>query len=193
METVGDSGWYDIAVDSSGHAFRKMFEHYYPAMCVYAGRYIRSTAVCEDIAQEILSAVWLNRCGLDYSIPARQYLTAAVRNRCLNYLRNRPRERYEELSSLHAETIPYSDDSDSMLMIHELETLLAEALAKLPEAYRIAFEMSQMQHRPLSEIAGRLGISVRTVERYRDRAIELLKTELKDYILLFALLYRISG
>jgi RNA polymerase sigma-70 factor (ECF subfamily) len=80
------------------------------------------------------------------------------------------------------ENMPYAENPDSVWMLDELEQLLADALAKLPPEYRMAFEMSCLEDQPVGEIAKVMGVSVRTVERYQNRAIEILKSELKDYL-----------
>ena len=66
---------------------------------------------------------------------------------------------------------------------------LRAALDKLPVEYRIAFEMSKLENRDLGEIASVLNVSTRTVERYRDKSIQILKEELKDFLPLFIYLF----
>jgi RNA polymerase sigma-70 factor (ECF subfamily) len=186
MKTVAREQWlYGISRDDRA-AFREMFECYYAALCVYARRFMKRDDASEDIVQDVFCSVWMNRHSVDYRIPAKSYLTAAVRNRCLNYLRDRRPEAFDDLS--RQEHMPCADDPDSVWMLDELERLLAGALAKLPPEYRIAFEMSRMEERPVGEIAGVMGVSVRTVERYRSRAVEILKKELKDYFPLLILM-----
>jgi RNA polymerase sigma-70 factor (ECF subfamily) len=186
MKTAAQEQWmYNISLNDRT-AFREMFEYYYAALCVYARHFVKQADVSEDIVQEVFCAVWKNRHGMDYRIPAKNYLTAAVRNHCLNCLRNSRHAMFEELS--RSENLPYTENSDSVWMLDELEQLLADALAKLPPEYRMAFELSRMEEQPVSEIARVMGVSVRTVERYRNRAVEILKTELKDYLPLVILI-----
>ena len=45
-------------------------------------------------------------------------------------------------------------------------------MAKLPPEYRMAFEMSRMEQKSMDEIAEIMGVSVRTVERYRNKALD---------------------
>ncbi|MDR2680392.1 MAG: RNA polymerase sigma-70 factor [Tannerella sp.] len=180
MKTTEQERWiYDISKNDRT-AFKEMFECYYAALCVYARRFVKYADVSEDIVQDVFCAVWTNRQHMDYRIPAKNYLTAAVRNHCLNYLRDQRPEAFDDLS--HPENIPHTENLDSVWMLAELERLLADALAKLPPEYRMAFEMSRLEDRPVGEIAKVMGVSVRTVERYRNRAVEILKTELKDYL-----------
>ncbi|MDR1102551.1 MAG: RNA polymerase sigma-70 factor [Tannerella sp.] len=180
MKTAIQEDWmYDISRNDRT-AFREMFEYYYAALCVYARHYVRLDDVSEDIVQDVFCAVWKNRCRIDCRIPAKNYLTAAVRNHCINYLRDSRSVTFDDL--FRSEDISDTEQSDSAWMLDELERLLADALAKLPPEYRMAFEMSRLEDRPVTEIAEAMGVSVRTVERYRNRAVEILKTELKDYL-----------
>jgi RNA polymerase sigma-70 factor (ECF subfamily) len=180
MKTATQEHWmYNISMNDQT-AFREMFEYYYAALCVYARHYVRLDDISEDIVQDVFCAVWKNRRQMDYRIPAKSYLTAAVRNHCINYLRDSRSATFDDLSL--QENMSDTEHPDSVWMLDELEHLLADALAKLPPEYRMAFEMSRLEERPVTEIAEAMGVSVRTVERYRNRAIEILKTELKDYL-----------
>ncbi|MFG6400614.1 MAG: sigma-70 family RNA polymerase sigma factor, partial [Parabacteroides distasonis] len=88
--------------------------------------------------------------------------------------------------SLIQEQIPiYAESSEELYTWEELQTLLRQALDKLPENYRLAFEKNRFENKSYGEIAEEMQISIRTVERYKNKATELLKTELKDYLPLF--------
>ena len=39
-------------------AFKKLFDDYYPILCVFASHYIEDKEVCKDIAQDVLLAYW---------------------------------------------------------------------------------------------------------------------------------------
>ncbi|MDR0394163.1 MAG: RNA polymerase sigma-70 factor [Tannerella sp.] len=164
-----------------------MFEHYYANLCVYAKRFIPDLATREDIVQDVFCSIWINRKKIDCSVPLTNYLMTSVKNHCLNYLRKNSKYEIGEKSEL--ERIPlYAENDEELFFLHELEEMFAKTLAGLPEEYRIAFEMSKMKNKSTGEIAETLGVSVRTVERYRNKAIEILKTELKDYYPLICLL-----
>jgi RNA polymerase sigma-70 factor (ECF subfamily) len=180
MKTTVQEEWMYNISRNDHTAFREMFECYYAALCVYARRFVKCDDVSEDIVQDVFCAVWANRGHMDYRIPAKNYLTAAVKNHCLNYLRDRRPEAFDNLS--HPENMSYTENPDSVWMLNELEQLLAGALTRLPPEYRMVFEMSRLEDRPVGEIAKAMGVSVRTVERYRNRAVEILKNELKDYL-----------
>ena len=64
---------------------------------------------------------------------------------------------------------------------------LYQTLEKLPPEYRLAFELNRLENKSIEEIAEIMGVSCRTVKRYKSKAIEILKKELKDYLPLFML------
>ena len=117
------------------------------------------------------------------------YLLTSVRNLCLNYLRR------QEVQQPFEETVfdqPEDEEGDRLIQLRELEELLEQTLAKLPPEYRLAFELNRMEGKSLDEVAQRMGVSMRTVERYRDRALALLQQELKDYLPLFLFLFAVK-
>ena len=172
-----------ITTEDNRLAFHRLFELYYPALCMYAKRFITDKETREDIVQDVFFAIWENRSRISVKTSARSYLVTCARNHCLNYLQ-RNHERYYE--SLIQEQIPiYAESSEELYTWEELQTLLRQALDKLPENYRLAFEKNGFENKSYGEIAEEMQISIRTVERYKNKATELLKTELKDYLPLF--------
>ena len=87
---------------------------------------------------------------------------------------------------------PDDEEGDRLIQLRELEELLEQTLAKLPPEYRLAFELNRMEGKSLDEVAQQMGVSTRTVERYRDKALALLHTELKDYLPLFLFLFAVK-
>lgn len=77
-------------------------------------------------------------------------------------------------------------------MKNELRDLQAKALAKLPPEYRLAFEMNRFEQKSTVEIAEAMGVSVKTIERYRNKATEILREELKDYLPLLLFLFPVN-
>lgn len=184
--TNSDDWLFEISRNDE-KVFRQMFEHYYADLCIYAKRFIQDLNTREDIVQDVFCSIWINRKKIDYSTPLTNYLITSVKHYCLNHLRKK--SKYEFDDNFEIEKIPlYAEDEEDLFFLHELEELFTKTLASLPEEYRIAFEMSRLNDKSSKEIAETLGVSVRTVERYRNKATEILKTELKDYFPLICLL-----
>lgn len=171
---------WNIAHHDDERSFRLLFESYYPALCIYAKRFIDERATREDLVQDVFFSLWENRKSLSVETSARSYLVVAVRNRCLNFLRH---NRVESCDFSRLESLPpYAENHDDLYTLAELRELLAKALSKLPEDYRRVFESNRFEEKSYGEIADAMHLSVRTVERYKNKAVEILKKELKDYL-----------
>ena len=178
---------WSISVNDDEAAYRSLFEHYYAALCLFAKRYIEDRDVREDIVQDVFFNIWEKRKSITANISARNYLVTSVKNLSLNYLRKQ--SYIQEYQNKIIENPPlYSNGEEDLYTLNESEALLAKTLEKLPPEYRMAFEMSRMEQRSMEEIAEIMGVSIRTVERYRNKALEILKKELKDYLPLLLLL-----
>lgn len=176
---------WNTAVNDDEKAFEKLFGLFYPPLLVYAKRYIEEQTVREDIVQDVFIALWEGRKKLTITTSIRSYLILAVRNHCLNYLRK------EGLSRQYQELKKEEDavSEENIYLLSELYDLFEKALAKLPEVYRIVFEMHSLEGKDYAEIAEKLNISVRTAKRYKSQVIETLKDELKDYLPLAFFVY----
>lgn len=172
---------WSISANDDQDAYRVLFEQYYPALCLFAKRYIDDKSAREDIVQDVFFFVWEKRKAIVPNISARNYLITCVKNLSLNYLR---KQAYiQDYQNKIIETPPiYSENIDELYTLQELQELLKRTLDKLPDEYRIAFEMSRMEQKSTAEIAEVMNVSVRTVERYRNKALEILKDELKDFL-----------
>lgn len=174
-----------FAFEDDHNAFKELFFEFYPSLCVFAGRYISFSDVCEDIVQEVFYSIWKNRKNLNIHSSFRNFLITSVRNRCLDHLRK------ESSHNIYIENYTSSFTSPSPVDVYttnELQEMLQIALNKLPENVQLAFEMSRTKEMTYNEIATEMGVSPKTVESYISQALKTLREELKDYLPLLLLL-----
>ncbi len=183
-----DSLLLDISLRENREAFRQLFECCYAPLCLYAKRFIDDFDTREDIVQEVFFQLWEKRKSIYLTGSARSYLITAVKNHCLNHLKRKAcQTAYEQKMTEQAPA--YANKTEEIYSLAELTAMLQAALEKLPLEYRIAFEMNRLEGHSLEEVASALHVSTRTVERYRDKATQLLEHELKEFLpLLLALL-----
>lgn len=104
-----------------------------------------------------------------------------TRNFCLNYLqRNRTEQNYIQGKINLFDT--GTNDSEEVVLFSELKSLMIETLKSLPIEYQRVFIMSRFENKNYREIAEALGISVKSVERYKMRTEKKLRENLQDYI-----------
>jgi RNA polymerase sigma-70 factor (ECF subfamily) len=169
-------------------AFSLLFRKYYMDMVLFGGNYLHDRERCEDIVQNVFFKLWSDKEKLEITTSLKSFLMKSVKNGCLDELRHRQVIReYESYSEIFGDM----DDlqTEKYILYSDLHDHLDEALKKLPEVCRIAFEMNRFEGLKYKEIAQQLEVSERTVEVRIGKAIGLLRKYLKDFfILLFILL-----
>ena len=85
----------------------------------------------------------------------RSYLFMAVRNRCLDLIsKNQTKRRcYEHMFAKEMQT---SFEDPDFYVVEELMAKIEKAVMRLPDSYRITFEMSRYQDKTYKEIAKRI-------------------------------------
>lgn len=161
-------------------AFDTLFRRFYAVLVGFTESLLRSRALAEEVVQDVLLEVWRRRETLEIAETWRSYLFRAARNRALNELRHAK-------VALNAEPYvrgPESEEpsSPAELDAAELDREFQRVLRSLPTAEREVFEMSRRDGLKYSEIAGVLGVSVKTVEARMGRVLKELRTQLADWL-----------
>ena len=81
-----------------------------------------------------------------------------------------------------------ADRPDHVYTLNELYEQLSALLKELPGNYREVFLKSFLEEKTQAEIAEELDLSVKTVNRYRQKMLSMLRERLKDYLPLLLLL-----
>ena len=170
--------------------FKRLYEEYYASFCLYAKRFIDDSSVREDIVSDVFASLWNKHDSFQLNKKtALGYLKVCVRNSCLNHLKHQEYEwSYAELCR-NRDPI-YAAAPDSIYTLNELYEMLYDTLNKLPESYRSVFSKSFFEGKTHDEIAREMNLSVKSIDRYKQRTINFLRSELKEYlpILVFILL-----
>ncbi|WP_195405977.1 RNA polymerase sigma-70 factor [Bacteroides congonensis] len=165
------------------NAFKKLFDDYFPILCVFSFHYVEDKEVCKDIVQESFLSYWERKENFDDLLKVKSFLYTVTRNKCLNHLK------HEQLDISHL--VEQEDtDSDHETIIIEQETyrLVRKAVEELPSQMKKVILYS-MQGLKKHEIADKMKISEGTVHTLKKIAYRKLRDKLKDinYILLLFL------
>lgn len=159
------------------HAFRAVYDMFFPSLCFFAKRLVDNDGEGEDIAADSFVKL-LNRHDSFDSIPnIKAFLYITTRNACLNYLRfsQRQHSSKRELNRLQDRT----DEHALSNMVHaEVLREVEFEIEQLPNRCREIFKLIYYERRPADEIANMLGISINTVWVQRAKAIQLIRTNL---------------
>ncbi|MCD7901495.1 MAG: RNA polymerase sigma-70 factor [Bacteroides sp.] len=174
--------------------FKKLYEEYYAPFCLYAKRFIEDRYVREDIVSDVFATLWRRREEIDLRPEtALAFLKMCVKNSCLNHIKHL---HYEiDYAEVYKKKKPlYEQSPDTLYNLEELYELLYKSLEKLPENYRLVFIKHFFEGKTHAEIAEELRLSVKSIDRYKQKVIAILQEDLKDYLpLLLLVLYQSSG
>jgi RNA polymerase sigma-70 factor, ECF subfamily len=168
---------FNLVKTGDQKALKELFTIYFPRLNDFARKIVRDEGISEDIVQEAFLKVWEKRGEIE-SLHIEAFLFKMVRNRCLDYIKhlkvisNRLYEiqetwRYEELYR-----IDFVGNEPYLLIEQELKTRIERTIQDLPGKCREVFVLSRLNGLKNREIADKLNISIKNVERHLNRATQ---------------------
>jgi len=169
-------------------SFTEAFDRYYPGLCYYAAKFIHDSDESRSLVQQVFVDLWIKRDKLVVQLSLKAYLFATVRNYALDYLKHKVVET-KYLNGLHPESTIIDRD---LIEEAELNARINSAVENLPEKCREVFVLCRFEELRYSEIALRLGISIKTVEMQMGIALKKLRSKLTDNQNIQILMYLFS-
>jgi RNA polymerase sigma-70 factor (ECF subfamily) len=171
-------------------AFEQVFKTHYKNLYAYAFTMLKDESDAEEMVQQVFFKLWERSEHLSFSGSIAAYLYKAVHNESLNFLKH---QKVKETHRLH---VAYSmknksEQPQGKIIGRELEQKFRQALNELPEQCRTVFQLSRFEDMKYKEIAGKLDISVKTVENHMGKALKFLRTKLVDFLPLLLMLLKL--
>jgi RNA polymerase sigma-70 factor (ECF subfamily) len=167
------------------HAFRILFDTYYPLLLSHAYGILLVKEDAEEVAMDLFSDLWNHRTTIQIDFSLKSYLVKSIHNRCLNLLRQqktRGRKVNLDLYDLvHAELTDKGNSIVENLEGKEMEKEILHAVDSLPSQCREVFYLSRFKQMKIKEIAAYLKISESTVKTQLARALEKLSARIKRH------------
>lgn len=157
--------------------YEKIFRELFKPLCSFALNYVGDWDEARNLVHEVFISVWEKFDSLPADTQYRSYLFTAVRNRCLNYLRDK-----KKLLALEKVGEADLSEMNTSLETAELEQAIAQAINSLPDKCRQIFELNRGEGLKYAEIAEKLGISVKTVEAQMSKALSVLRERLGEFL-----------
>jgi RNA polymerase sigma-70 factor, ECF subfamily len=171
--------------DRNLQLFETLFREMFKPLSGFAMKYVRDWDEAKDLVHEVFVTTWTKFETLPSDTHYKSYLYTAVRNRCLNFIRDQ--KKFVDLEQLPDER---GAENNTQLEAAELEKEIELGILSLPEKCRIIFEMNRRDGLKYSQIAEKLGISLKTVEAQMSKALNMLRIHLHEFlsVLLFIFL-----
>ncbi|MDR2980373.1 MAG: RNA polymerase sigma-70 factor [Bacteroidales bacterium] len=162
--------------------FESMFTTWYKPLYLYAYSIIRDQENAEDIVQKMFCKLWDQSPKIEIHTSLKSYLYRIVHNDCLNWIKRRDTlaEHHQYLSYAGEKS---TNSTESQLMLRDLEKQVETAIESLPPRCREVFKLSRFEHLSYLEISQKLNITPNTVETQIVKALRLLRTALKDFLM----------
>lgn len=178
--------------DINPMAFGKLFMEYHDRFVAIARSYVRDEAAAEDIVSECFTTFWDRRGSIELKSSPEAYILKSVKNRCLNWLRDNSRllnaegpmdpEVNAKVRAMLSEIAVIENNEMGDIFSSEVEGIFRRFLADIPDLSRDIFLSSRFEDLTYDEIAAKYGVSPRKVKREIQKALEILRASLKDYL-----------
>lgn len=172
--------------------FGKLFMTYHDRYVAIAKSYVRDEAAAEDIVSECFTTFWDRRESIELKSSPEAYILRSVKNRCLNWLRDNSRllkaegsldpELNSKVRAMLSEISVIENNEMGDIFNSEVEGIFRRFLNDIPDLSRDIFLSSRFEDLTYDEIAAKYGVSPRKVKREIQKALEILRASLKDYL-----------
>ncbi len=176
MQVIGTDQFSILIKTNPEEALQMMYSNYYSILCSQVYSILKDSVTAEDIVQDVFYEVWRKKDELKIQQSVLAYLKRACRNKTLNYIRDN-NFKWEEDAVL-SEMEDHGYTTDEMISAEELNAIIHDVIANLPERCGIIFSLSRFEEMSYNEIAKDLGISVKTVENQISKALKILREKI---------------
>ncbi|MCA5005070.1 RNA polymerase sigma factor [Sphingobacterium bovistauri] len=172
-----------IAISNSdSDSFEIVFKHYGPLLFDYAFRIMEDSDASEDLVQDVFISIWLNREKLKYIKSFKDYIFILSKNRILNTLKKKGREKlltYAIGNVGIAYDVVDEDLIEEKRKKEEIYTILEDKISQLPSQQQKIFKLAKNEKKSYQQISEQLGISIETVRKHMFLALKTLKKEMQ--------------
>jgi len=140
-----------------------------PLLRAAIGRLVLEPATVDDVAQDVLIAVAEKIAGFRGEAKFTTWLYQVARFKAIDHLR-----RQRDDDSIDDEPAPGPTETERMSSLIASRSTIRDAIEALPEHYRTAVVLRDIERAPYAEIAARTGIPVNTAKTHVARGRALL-------------------
>ena len=166
-------------------ALELLFSIYFPRLNDFSRNVVKDDGISQDIVQEVFVKVWEKKAEIE-SLNIEAFLFRLVRNRCIDYIKhlkvvnNRLQKihiasKYEELYR-----IDFVGNEPYVLIEQELKMKIEKTIQDLPDRCREVFMLSRINGLKNKEIAEKLDINIKNVERHLNRALQSFRANFSE-------------
>ena len=169
-------------------AYEELFLRYHVKICCFVRAIIRDGHAAEDIAQNVFFKLWANRGELSKVTSLNNYLFTISRNEACDHLRRQANlNKYAD--EVERRQLDNSYELQLTYDLERMERIVEQCVKMMPAQRRLVYRMSREEKLSNAEIAERLSLSKRTVDRHLSLALHDLRTALGRIVSCLAIFF----
>ena len=188
--SLSDEDLMAEAAEGSERAFTELVGRYRSRVLNLVSRLLNDREASDDISQEVFVRVFLHRKNYRRGAKFSTWLFTIAANLAKNEIRRRKRRRnwssLDELQEqLHDSSLQLMDpkgNREAEVDSQQIQGIVGDAITTLPERYRLALVLRDVEGLAYEEIAQVLGIPGGTVRSRINRARLMLKKKLEPML-----------
>jgi RNA polymerase sigma-70 factor (ECF subfamily) len=188
--SLSDEDLMGRVAEEDERAFTELVRRYQGRVTNLVSRVLNDRECSDDLAQEVFVRVFVHRRNYRRGSKLSTWVFTIAVNLAKNEIRRRVRRRnWFSLDALQEvlkdSAMMFADPKEGLertMERHQLQEALARMIVTVPEKYRLALVLRDVEGLPYEEIAVVLGIPGGTVRSRINRARSLLKRKLKPFM-----------
>ena len=169
-------------------AFTALYRMYWPKVHNFSRLYLSSIAEVEEVVQEVFVKLWEARIFLKEDESFKGFLFIITRNIIFNQFRKSFNENAYKTTVLSSAEVEYDiERSRRRKERAHLQGYIKKLISELTPRQQEVFHLSREEHLSYKEIAIRLSISEKTVERHINEALKFLRKNIYLFFIFLSL------
>jgi RNA polymerase sigma-70 factor (ECF subfamily) len=157
-------------------AFSKLVDRYRDRLMNVIGRMLMDREEAEDIVQESFLRVYQHRMSFDFKHCFSTWLYTIALNLARNELRKKKKYKFVDIFEMQNKEVETAVEPK---IPSNIGPALQSAIAALPDKYKTAFLLRDIEEMPYEEVARILAVPLGTVKSRVNRARSILRDKLK--------------
>ncbi|MCG8311380.1 MAG: RNA polymerase sigma-70 factor [Cytophagales bacterium] len=157
----------------SHRCFETLFYRYCKNIFQVSYKYLNDSSEADGVVQEVFLKVWKYRTSINEGLTFQPYLVRIAKGIIFNKFKRKLTEVAYLNYPRHIKL--GSNQTEDSVFYKELQSIFEEGVRNLPERRRMIFSLSRQDGLSNKEIAGKMGISEKTVENQITGALKYLR------------------
>jgi RNA polymerase sigma-70 factor (ECF subfamily) len=188
--SLSDEDLMARVAEDDERAFGELVRRYQGRVANLVSRVLNDRECADDLAQEVFVRVFVHRRNYRRGSRLSTWIFTIAANLAKNEIRRRVRRRnwfsldalQELLKDSAIQLADPTEGREALMEREQLQAALGRAIATVPEKYRVALVLRDIEGLPYEEIAEVLGIPGGTVRSRINRARSMLKRKLQPLL-----------